>query len=486
MINKILFICLLFPLGLFAQGNVTIRCTIEGSASDTVRLIPDLFHIAEYERSYSATLINQHCEFSVVIDQPGLIKLNHKGNELMLFAEPGDQLQIHSTDDSLTGNTVFSGSGAAQNQWLTSFYKQFADDFDGDKINAAIISTDADAYEMKLFEQRKKQLAYYNAAEGKASFSDAFKNFIEHTIRYNYYARLLSYPIIQANQSTQVLTVKAFPAVMLEGIDSTLLNDQALNAAPYRDFLYYYTVYFTSEANGFRKFKDLNLSLEMKVQTARQDFKGQSLTWSIAFLLNNEVNRVSQYTAKHIYSILSLQDVSGTYTGLLKSKVDAGLKAKDTVVDNVAEKPASGAAPDINYPKLKDLNGKFFTFSDLKGKVVYVDFWASWCGPCRQQMPYSKQLHGMFNEKQLKELVFLYVSIDATEEAWKAGIQQLGIEGMHGISPGNWQSPIAKFFGISGIPRYMLINKKGEIVDLNAKRPGMTQEIYNDILKLIE
>ena len=91
----------------------------------------------------------------------------------------------------------------------------------------------------------------------------------------------------------------------------------------------------------------------------------------------------------------------------------------------------------------------------------------------------------MFTPQQLKNIVFLYISIDGSEDAWKAAVNQLGIEGKLAISPGNWQSEIAKFFQINSIPRYMLIDTKGNIVDLNAKRPSSGQQIYNDIIHLL-
>ncbi|MEO5674780.1 MAG: TlpA disulfide reductase family protein, partial [Chitinophagales bacterium] len=333
--------------------------------------------------------------------------------------------------------------------------------------------------------ERRKQLDFYNKSNDKSLFSDSFKKFMENMIRYHYYARLLSYPAIQANQSAQILTVKAFPEVMIKGIDAKLVNDEALIAESYRDFLNYYSIYFTSKSNGFKKFTDASTSMESKVLTATRDFSGESLNWYLAWFLNKEMNKVSQYTAGHIYTVLGLKENNGTYTQLLKKKVKERLAVKDVAAAKENGK-ASPANSESVYPKLKDMDGKYFTFDDLKGKVVYVDYWASWCGPCRTQMPYSKQLHDMFTPQQQKQIVFLYISIDQSEDAWKNAAKQLAIEGKQGISPGNWQSQIATYFQINSIPWYMLIDKKGNIVDLNAKRPSLGKDIYDDILKLLQ
>ena len=128
-----------------------------------------------------------------------------------------------------------------------------------------------------------------------------------------------------------------------------------------------------------------------------------------------------------------------------------------------------------------NLKGEKVILEDFKGKVVYVDFWASWCGPCRAEFPFSKQLHERLTDKQKEKIVFLYISIDDKEPTWKNALNALQLIGEQGWNPG-----AAQYFGIPSIPRYMLIDKKGQIIDGNAKRPSSGDAILADMLKLAE
>jgi peroxiredoxin len=134
---------------------------------------------------------------------------------------------------------------------------------------------------------------------------------------------------------------------------------------------------------------------------------------------------------------------------------------------------------------LKDLNGKDVTLKDFAGKVVYMDFWASWCSPCRYEMKNgSPKLHARFKEN--KDVVFLYVSLDSKIDAWKKAIADDKIEGIHLLSQASSgvNSAVGKAFNISGIPRYVIIGKDGKIFDNNAPRPSedITPDKINEAL----
>jgi thiol-disulfide isomerase/thioredoxin len=130
------------------------------------------------------------------------------------------------------------------------------------------------------------------------------------------------------------------------------------------------------------------------------------------------------------------------------------------------ETRSGGAAADFTYP---DVNGKSVSLSDFKGKVVLVDVWATWCGPCKQQIPHAKkleeELHGM-------DVVFLNVSVDEEKDKqkWLDMVRDEQLGGVHVFASG-W-SKITKDYKITGIPRFMLFDKKGNVITVDAPRPS--------------
>jgi peroxiredoxin len=131
-------------------------------------------------------------------------------------------------------------------------------------------------------------------------------------------------------------------------------------------------------------------------------------------------------------------------------------------------KPQEGAlAPDINMP---DTSGKPFALSMLKGKYVLVDFWASWCGPCRQENPNVVKAYNNFKGKNF---TILGVSLDKEKDAWLKAIADDQLY-WHQISDLKyWSSAAVDLYGFDGIPYNVLVDPAGKIVASNLRGPDL-------------
>jgi len=132
---------------------------------------------------------------------------------------------------------------------------------------------------------------------------------------------------------------------------------------------------------------------------------------------------------------------------------------------------------------LTDINGQKVSLSDFKGKVVYMDIWASWCAPCISEINKSKGLKDKFEAN--KDVIFLYVSIDEDPAKWKEMVAKKNIHGVHVISSKGQEGDISKNFKVQGIPKFILIDKNGNIQNPSAKRPS-DPDLIDDITALLK
>jgi thiol-disulfide isomerase/thioredoxin len=392
-----------------------------------------------------------------------------------IFVEYGDGNVLKKTED-LVQNTDAQA-------FLTEFHKKYPNTFDKDIRYVHLISANVDDWEMKLYDERKSQLNFLKNYPNISKLNPEFQSLVEANIRWNYWHLLLAYSIIRSNIDTKLTRVVSLPAVMTEELDPAKVNDdQLMMVESYRNFLPFFVTYFNSQEQKFTKYADQVKAITDKGNFAQKYLNGKVLDYTLTKLIYDNCGKITASSAKFWIS----QIEGDNYRKLLLEHCKETLNKKEEVAkkkDDSKDKLPMGKS---DFIALTGLDGKQFDFSKYKGKVVYVDFWASWCGPCRGEFPYSKKMHEGFTEKQKKNIVFLYVSIDEDPTSWKNAVDDLKLNnGDHGLLEGSWASVVTRKYQINSIPRYMIVDKNGAIVRPDAPRPS-NPETLDLLLKLME
>ena len=134
----------------------------------------------------------------------------------------------------------------------------------------------------------------------------------------------------------------------------------------------------------------------------------------------------------------------------------------------IANLPKIGEpAIDFTYP---DKDGNEFSLSSFNSSLVYVDVWATWCGPCKAEIPALKELEHDYHNNNI---TFLSVSVDTDKEAWLNMVAEKKLGGVQ-LWANGW-SAITKSYAINGIPRFMLFDANGNVISLDAPRPSTSE-----------
>ena len=115
-------------------------------------------------------------------------------------------------------------------------------------------------------------------------------------------------------------------------------------------------------------------------------------------------------------------------------------------------------APDFT---LSDLDGQPVSLSQFKEKAIFLDFWASWCGPCIGDLAFLRQIKAQMADQQV---VFLNISLDESDSAWRKAVAEHGIKGVH-VRAHGWGSEVAKIYNVKSLPEYYLVDAQGLIVE---------------------
>jgi thiol-disulfide isomerase/thioredoxin len=167
---------------------------------------------------------------------------------------------------------------------------------------------------------------------------------------------------------------------------------------------------------------------------------------------------------------LNKAQLDSSFTKLMTGNIDSGLFQLQQYYMQVSgnKKLNNSKAPNFDY---ENAAGGKTTLESLKGKYVYIDVWATWCGPCRAEIPSLKKIEEKFHNKNI-EFVSISLDTDKDHEKWKTFVKEKELGGIQLFADKNWLSDFIKSFNINSIPRFILIDPAGTVVDADAARPS--------------
>lgn len=190
------------------------------------------------------------------------------------------------------------------------------------------------------------------------------------------------------------------------------------------------------------------------------------------FVTTHKGSLVSYFAATYI---IPKTPISLTEKALKQMKKDAPslpqtqeLQAR---LESIKPLDIGGLAPEI---ALKSPEGEVLKLSDLKGKVVLIDFWASWCGPCRRENPNVVKAYAKYKDRGFE----IYgVSLDKDARKWKAAIEKDGITWLQVSDLQGWSNVAAKRYKVSSIPATVLLDRDGRIIAKNLRGPALEAKL---------
>ena len=220
-------------------------------------------------------------------------------------------------------------------------------------------------------------------------------------------------------------------------------------------------------------------NLEIELQYTSPTFYVNNLHFKVAimdFVYNNLDSPVILYIIKYSMAPAFETEMVQSMLNALPESLHGHSMYKELMNEILAANLKVGAqAPDITG---RTPDGKELSLSDFKGKYVFLDFWASWCAPCRREIPHLKEVLA-YSEKS-DNLVVLSYSIDSKEKDWLACIEKNGLthqNWVHISTLKGWNSEGVKLFNVKGVPYTVLVDPDGKVVQFELRGEEMVKKL---------
>ncbi len=385
--------------------------------------------------------------------EDGFYLLNYGRNTAYVYLYPKDELSVSFDANHFDETLTFSGQGAERNNYLAKksvLDQQLTEDLE------AFYKVDETTYMANIADVKSKHLAELQ----KYSVASFFKTAEEKSLEYDRLLSIQNYASSYKFYLGEEITPSEEFYASLKHLNLT--NEEDFKKQPYYRYL-------------VNSIWSKRIEEAPGVEGMLNVFRGIKSRPIFISLANGLYSKIS-----------SKNERAKDYLDLVKRLtthqpfIDACEKRYEEVMN--AKRLAKGdASPGFSY---ESVDGKTISLSDLKGKYVYIDVWATWCGPCIKQVPYLKALEERYHDEAI---VFVSISVDKekVKNTWKQFIADKQLGGLQLFADKSFESDFMNAYAINSIPRFILIDPEGKIVDPEAPRPSFekTKVLLDGLLK---
>lgn len=468
--KNIKFIILFVIIGQSLFGQKTyISGKILNSKSDSIGII--LRSSLEANRTIKSPIKKGIFLITFSINQPTPAFLVTPEGLLEMYVFPNDSISAIFEEGNVTKTLKYQGSRSDEYNYFIKYRQTFNLPYGmfTKPDWSDIFGMNPVVFKKYRKDKVKTDLEFFESYCSQNNVSDEFKIYAKAEIEYSYYYALMSY---QSLRQYFKKVQDTLPTDFYDDISIDLFQlHKNIVSQNYVDALKIYICKYKIGDN-----KSTNEFYPLAYDLARRSYNDTSLYCFDAMLLKDMfTSDINKNILDSIYNDFINTCTIPVYVDFVKTSYYASKNIKNVFPS------------DVLSTTLISTKGEKLLFKDFlsanKGKVIYIDVWASFCGPCRIEMPYSISLHKKYlNNKDVK---FVYLSIDSNVDSWKRAMQSLGMTSDNFIIENGLNSKFCQYLNIFGVPHYILLNQHGEIILPSASRPSSksAETSINELLK---
>lgn len=464
---------LLFLCSSIFSNTAIVKGTIKDTAFTSVILTPSLnTKIIDLKKEFHPK--NGVFQFEIDVTQPSLYRLNYRDQYLSLYITPNSTIELNLDRTLQEKTTEFKGSHLKENDYLNSKTNASLTSKEQRELYKSIaIKSSPEEYKTFIDQQLDSKKEAFNKTADSNQFNQDFsKLYINNYLISNSYQLKFLYPkFLKLNSDSFFINNSSY----LEFFNTIPKTKEFLNCPAYLEtqILYLKTI---TEITDFKNMAEDSIDeiqfYKTLVKNATKINSSELRTLMIESLIGEYIAYYGLPTDIKEEIRDYVASITDTYKSDMVKKKLLALAAYDS----------GKSAPLFSFT---DNSGNIRQLKEFVGKVVYMDIWASWCGPCKAEIPHSKELVELY--KNRKDIVFLYISIDDVKTNWeKSLIEHKLYMGVQGIAyPNGFNSDFAKKYQVQAIPHYVLIDKSGNLIAAKANRPSQKEKIISLLNKAL-